>query len=286
MEKQNFTFRKLTFPEFEILVDWAIKEGWNPGLEDASVFWATDPDAFYGYFEKETMIGGGSIVSYSGQMGFMGFFIVRPDYRAKGLGTELWFLRRNTLLSRLQPNAPIAMDGILAMQPFYQKGGFVIDYSDERYVKTGSYYPPNPSVQPSTANDFEAIVALDKECFGVARPHFYKLWLDATQTKSFSYIENGVLLGVAVIRPAQTGFRIGPLYAENETVATALYERCLSEAIDQPVCLDIPMSNKAVVNLVKKYQATFVFECARMYYGTPPKTNINKVFGLTTFEIG
>lgn len=286
MKKSTYTFRKLIFAEFEILVDWAVKEGWNPGLEDAAVFWATDPDGFYGYFEGDTMIGGGSIVSYSGQMGFMGFFIVRPDYRAKGLGTELWFLRRNTLLGRLRPNAPIAMDGILVMQPFYQKGGFVIDYSDERYVKTGSSYPPNPLVRPTTADDFEAIVAMDQECFGVARPHFYKLWLEASQAKSFAYSENGVLQGVAVIRPAQTGYRIGPLYAENETVAVALYERCLSEAVGEPVCLDIPMCNEAAVKLVKAYDATFVFECARMYYGTPPKTNMGKLFGLTTFEIG
>lgn len=286
MEKSPYTFRKLIFAEFEILVDWAIKEGWNPGLSDAAVFWATDPDGFYGYFEGNTMIGGGSIVSYGGEMGFMGFFIVRPDYRAKGLGTDLWFLRRNTLLNRLKPNAPIAMDGILAMQPFYQKGGFVIDYSDKRFVKTGSAFPPHPMIHPVTEADFDTIVALDKECFGVARPHFFKLWLGHPDAKSVAYTENGILQGVAVLRPAQTGFRIGPLYAENEAVAEALYQRCLSEAIGQPVCLDIPMCNDAAVSLVQKYDADFVFECARMYYGIPPQTNMNKVFGLNTFEIG
>ena len=286
MEKSTYTFRKLIFSEFEILVDWAVKEGWNPGLHDAAVFWATDPDGFYGYFDQDTMIGGGSIVSYGGEMGFMGFFIVRPDYRAKGLGTELWFLRRNTLLGRLQPNAPIAMDGILAMQPFYQKGGFVVDYRDERYEKIGQSYPANPLVQPTTANDFEGIVALDKACFGVERAHFFKLWLETKGSKSFSYVDKGGLQGIAVMRPAQTGYRIGPLYAENETVAVALYERCLSEAVGEAGYLDIPVSNEAAVNLVKTYNATYVFECARMYYGAPPKTAMDKLFGLTAFEIG
>ena len=38
--------------------------------------------------------------------------------------------------------------------------------------------------------------------------------------------------------------------------------------------------------LTEKYNATYVFECARMYYGTPPETDINNVFGITTFELG
>jgi len=46
------------------------------------------------------------------------------------------------------------------------------------------------------------------------------------------------------------------------------------------------MNHPEAVNLVKKYQAKYVFECARMYYGTPPPAQWEKVFGLTTFEVG
>ena len=48
------------------------------------------------------MIGSGSIVSYDEKFGFMGFFIIKPEYRSKGLGTKLWFWRRDKLLSRLK----------------------------------------------------------------------------------------------------------------------------------------------------------------------------------------
>ncbi len=146
-----------SFEEFKTLVHWAALEGWNPGLQDAAIFWATDPQGFYGYFEGDKLIGGGSIVSYDGQFGFMGFFIVHPDYRAKGLGRTLWQQRRDALLSRLQKDAAIGMDGVVAMQPFYQKGGFTIAYRDERYEKTGSAYPIHPLVQMVTENDFEAM---------------------------------------------------------------------------------------------------------------------------------
>lgn len=286
MNDSELIFRRLTYEEFQTLVHWAALEGWNPGLQDAAVFWATDPEGFYGYFDNETLIGGGSIVSYDGLFGFMGFFIVHPDYRAKGIGRTLWQQRRDTLLARLQPNAAIGMDGVVAMQPFYQKGGFQIAYRDERYEKMGSSYPTNPNVQPVTEKDGEAIIALDLACFGVPRTRFLKLWLEATNAQAFQYTDHNHLAGFAVIRQCQTGYKIGPLFAENETVAAALYERCLSEAIGEPVYLDIPVCNEAAVKLVQQYEATYVFECARMYYGTPPKTAIEQVFGITSFELG
>lgn len=279
-------FRPLTFAEFTTLVAWAAQEGWNPGLNDAELFWATDPEGFYGYFENDTLLGGGSIVSYDGLFGFMGFFIVHPKYRAHGLGRELWLLRRDTLLKRLHPGAAIGMDGVIAMQPFYQKGGFAIAFRDERFEKQGFAYPANPAVSRVTVADYQAIFALDLACFGIAREAFLKRWLEASNAKAFAYKEPNGLKGFAVIRQCQTGYKIGPLFAEDAKVSAALYERCLSEVPDKPVYIDIPVCNEAAVAMVKKYEANYVFECARMYRGIPPKTAIQKVFGITSFELG
>ena len=54
----------------------------------------------------------------------------------------------------------------------------------------------------------------------------------------------------------------------------------------EPVYIDIPMINYGAIHIVKKYDAKYVFECARMYKGNPPKVNINRVYGITTFELG
>ena len=108
------------------MLEWATAEGWNPGLADAELFWETDPDGFVAVEEGGALVGGGSIVSYDGRFGFMGFFIVAPGHRGRGLGRRLWLHRRDALISRMRPGAAIGMDGVFAMQPFYARGGFAL----------------------------------------------------------------------------------------------------------------------------------------------------------------
>jgi len=279
-------FEKLNLTGVKTLVDWAEKEGWNPGPHDAEVFWATDPDGYYGYYHDGDLIAGGAIVSYNGQFGFMGLFIVKPEYRSHGIGRQLWYQRRDTLLSRLEKGASIGMDGVVAMQPFYQEGGFEIAFRDARYKVTGQPYEINPHITPIVDEDFDRILAYDKQCFGFSRPQFIKPWLAQSGAKTFKYSVDGMLKGFTVLRNAQTGYKICPLFADDGDIAEALYKACLNTAIGEPVYIDLPMINHAAVDLVKKYHATNVFECARMYHGNAPVVETDKVFGITTFELG
>ena len=283
---EELQFQKLDLDGVKTLVGWAEEEGWNPGPQDANIYFATDPDGFYGYFHEGKLIAGGSIVSYNGEFGFMGFFIVKPELRSLGIGQKLWYQRRNTLLSRLNKNAPIGMDGVIAMQPFYQKGGFEIAFRDERYEKTGMALDTDPNISPIEPGDMDKILAYDKQCFGFLRPQFMKPWLKLPGNKTFKYAGNGQLQGFAIVRKANKGYKICPLFADNATIAEELYKACLNAVVGEPLYLDIPVVNQGAVNLIEKYGATYVFECARMYYGKPPKMDINKVFGITTFELG
>ncbi|TIN16885.1 MAG: GNAT family N-acetyltransferase, partial [Mesorhizobium sp.] len=42
------TIRTLTASEVETLVEWAAREGWNPGIDDAAALRAADPEGFIG----------------------------------------------------------------------------------------------------------------------------------------------------------------------------------------------------------------------------------------------
>ncbi len=286
LDKDVLKFQKLDLQGVKTLVSWAKDEGWNPGPYDADVFFATDPNGFYGYFHEGSLIGGGSIVSYNKEFGFMGFFILKPEYRLHGIGRKLWYERRDTLLSRLNKDAPIGMDGVIAMQPFYKKGGFEISFRDERYEKFGMKFEIDKNISPILDADVTSTLAYDKQCFGFSRPQFMKPWLRLPGNKTFKYTEGDKLKGFAIVRKSDKGYKVCPLFADNEMIAEELYKACLNSVSGEALYIDIPVINEGAVNIVKKYNSTYVFECARMYYGTPPDVDVNKVFGITTFELG
>ncbi len=282
----NLEFRKLNRQHFETLVDWARKEGWDPGIHDAEIFFDVFPDGFYGFFRDNEMIGGGSLVSYNDEFGFMGFFIVKPDYRSNGIGRDLWFRRRDTLLGRLQAGAAIGMDGVVAMQPFYQQGGFTIAYRDERRVRIGVKFPTCKAISTVTPADLTAILAYDHECFGFDRLKFLNRWLYDSEARSFVHREQNGIAGYTVLRRTGNGYKIGPLFADTPAIARELYRACLSAVPGKKVFLDIPMKNSDAVALAEEFGTEYVFECARMYYGSEPAHRLDKVFGITTFELG
>ncbi len=286
IELHNLELQKLDKQGVEILIDWARQEGWNPGKYDYEVFWKTDPNGFYGFYFNGNLIAGGALVSYSGEYGFMGLFIVRSDYRGSGIGNKLWYLRRNLLISRLSEGAPIGMDGVVDMQPFYVKGGFNTAFKDERYECIGQDVEVSKCISSIQNKDFKDVYNYDKICFGFNRITFLQNWLNLPNSKAFKYTKEGEILGYTVIRKVDSGFKIGPLFAENNKIAEELYKVCLKSAIGQKIYLDIPMVNQGAIDLIKKYDSKYVFECARMYFGNAPKIDMSKVYGITTFELG
>ena len=286
IQVEKLAFEKLDYNGVVNLVEMALKEGWNPGPYDANVFYNTDPDGFYGYFYQGELIAGGSVISYGGAFGFMGFFIVKPEYRAMGIGRRLWYQRREFLLNRLNNGAAIGMDGVVAMQPFYKKGGFRPAFRDERYVVTGKKYQVDKHIFPVTRDDYREVFKYDNECFGFPREKFLTMWLELPGSFGFKYIAGNHIKGIAVVRKATHGYKTGPLFADNFDVAETLYRACMNAVPGNKLFLDIPVANNDAGQLVKKYNAEYVFECARMYYGKAPELPLEKIYGITTFELG
>ena len=286
MNFDEIIIQQLTKNDLSTLMSWASNEGWNPGKNDLEIFWNTDPEGFYGCFYKGQLIAGGAIISYNNDFGFMGLFIVDNKFRKNGIGKKLWFARRDLLISRLNENATIGMDGVLTMQPFYKKGGFHIAFRDERYELIGKNSLFSNDITPIVTNDFDDINEYDSHCFGYDRSKFLNGWLYMPEGKALKYKKNDKVLGYAVIRRAEKGYKIGPLFANNDEVAEELLKSCLNEVKGYPVYLDIPTINEGATSLVNSYEGKYVFECARMYYGKAPSSSIDKVYGITSFELG
>lgn len=233
----ELVIRKMTRSEVDELVAWAAREGWNPGLHDAEVFWATDQDAFIAADLDGEMIGGGAITSYNGDFGFMGFFIVRPEYRGRGFGQTLWHARRQRLLDRLRPGASIGMDGVFEMQDYYAKGGFSFSHRNMRFRvevpdRTTTLRDVDKNIIPLAAIPFEQVLDYDRTCFPALRPTFLREWIAQPNALAVGYQRDGKLSGYGVVRRCREGCKVGPLFANDIQIAETLYSHLAGFAAD------------------------------------------------------
>jgi len=286
MSKSELLIRHMRRDELDVLVNWAAGEGWNPGLCDADIFWATDPEGFIAAERHGELVGGGSIVSYGGQFGFMGFFIIHPEYRGQGLGNQLWHERLRRLIARLQPPAIIGMDGVFDMQGYYAKGGFKFAGRDLRFEGKARFGGEADGVVRLAEIPFETLDTYDRAHFPAPRSGFLQRWIESPGSHARGAIRNGQLAGYGVVRPCRTGFKMGPLFADDASIAQDLFHTLCSQIPGEQVFLDVPECNQAAMDLALGMDMKEVFGCAKMYYGPTPLLPGNEIFGITTFELG
>jgi GNAT superfamily N-acetyltransferase len=278
--------RRMTRDELDTLVEWAAREGWNPGLNDAEIFWATDPDGFVAAEIDDELMGGGSIVAYEKKYGFIGLFIVRPEYRGRGLGNQLWHELNRRLLARLDADAAIGLDGVFSMQVYYARRGFRFVCRDLRFEGWGMNLPQPNGVIAASAVPFDRIDAYDRRHFPAPRSRFLRDWIHGPGGHALAAIDGDEIRGYAVMRPCRTGYKIGPLFAANADVADSLFVAVASRVPGQPIFLDVPENNRDALALVERYRMSEVFGCARMVLGPIPQLPDAEIFGVTTFELG
>lgn len=285
-------YRPLQRSELTAVLNWAAREGWEPGLRDADAFWAADPAGFLGVESEDGLIASGAIVAYPGSAGrpgcgFMGLFIVDPQHRGRGVGRDFWYYRRDLLRSRLGPDAPIQMDGVLAMEPFYARGGFRRLHYDIRMSGTVQ----SPDVCASDVSDahdvrFEDLQAYDQRCSGLSRPRFLEAWLSDPASLSLVALDDLEVIGFGSIRKTAGTAKVGPLFANSAQVAQDLLAALAEGFGGQSLSLDVPEVNDAAMRLARNAGLAEKFRCARMVYGPDPVLDWRYTFGVTTFEIG
>jgi GNAT superfamily N-acetyltransferase len=282
MATPHYKIRTMSRDEIDIAVDWAASEGWNPGLHDADCFYAADPEGFLVGELDNDPVAVISAVKYGETFGFIGFYIVKPAYRGLGYGIQIW----NAALERLS-GRNVGLDGVVAQQGNYKKSGFELAYRNIRYEGVSGGQADNPEIIALSQLPFDAVEAYDRPFFPEERRRFVKAWLNQPESLALGIMQKGRLSGYGVIRACRSGYKIGPLFADSPELAEALFI-ALKAGVKpgSPVYLDVPEMNREAVALAENHKMQLVFETARMYTGVFPDLPLNRLFGVTSFELG
>ncbi len=284
MSESILDIRTLRRADLDLAIEWAAREGWNPGIRDAACFHAADPEGFLVASLGDEPVAVISAVRYGEAFGFVGFYIVAPGFRGQGHGLRIWQAAMERLAGR-----NVGLDGVVAQQENYRNSGFRLAHRNIRYA--GRHVPggsgDDSGVAPLRELPFEALAAYDRRHFPAPRDDFLRAWIAQPGGVARGLWDGGRLRGYGVIRRCRQGHKIGPLFADDPQVAEHLFQaltRSLGEG--ELFYLDIPETNPDAVDLVCRHDMDVVFETARMYTGDFPRLPIHAIFGVTSFELG
>lgn len=283
MPDNNYTIRTMNRQEIGSAIDWAANEGWNPGPYDADCFHAADPTGFLTGLLDGEPIAAISAVKYGASFGFIGCYIVKPEFRGRGYGIKIWDAGLQSLAGR-----NIGLDGVVAQQDNYKKSGFKLAYRNVRYQGiAGSHVIVHPGIVDLASLPFESVDQYDSRFFPETRTAFIRCWINQPQCHALGVLRNGRLQGYGVIRVCRVGYKIGPLFADDAVTAETLFLALRSKVNpDASVYLDVPEVNREAVAMAERFNMTLSFETARMYSAKTPAIPLHRVFGVTSFELG
>jgi len=273
-----------------VVTAWAGDEGWNPGLSDSAGFFAQDPEGFFIGRVGGEPVSAISVVNYGDAYAFLGFYLVRPDLRSRGYGLTTW----KTALAHAGSRT-VGLDGVVAQQDNYRRSGFEPAYRTVRFTGTAPAADTPADVRPVRQEDLAAITAYDAGCYPADRLRFLEYWLTGPGHRAFVREADGgtgdggrnrAITGYGVVRPGRDAPRIGPLFADTADDARALFAALTADAAGTEVAIDVPEPNTAAVALVEEAGFAPSFETARMYTGPVRMFAQERVFGVTTLELG
>jgi ribosomal protein S18 acetylase RimI-like enzyme len=280
----GYLIRTMQPEEMALAIEWAAAEGWNPGLYDGPVFYATDPSGFLiGLLDGEP-IACISTVAYDSTFGFLGFYIVKPAFRGRNFGLQIWSRGMEYLGDR-----NVGLDGVVAQIDNYRKSGFALAYRNIRYEgrTRRAADRDGQEITELDSTHLDYVVNIDREVFPAPRDAFLRRWLTLPESHAVALRNEGIPAGFGVIRRCRTGYKIGPLVATTEPAAERLLQALIGR-IDPgaSVFLDVPEANRPALRLAERNGMTPVSETARMYKKGEPRVRLDKIYGVTTLELG
>ena len=264
-------------------VAWAGSEGWQPGIGDHRSFFAADPEGFFRSVVGGRTVATISVVRGSPEVAFVGLYIVTPDLRGQGFGKRLW----DEVLGRFD-GYTLGLDAVPEQVETYASDGFEPFYNNFRFSAEAGELPdpePGASIAAVSSVPFEDLIAFDADHYFGPRPAFLGRWLEGEGRRGLVATEGRSITGFLASRPTETGSRIGPFFATDKETAGNLLLALASE-LRGPVSVDVPEPNRVAGELFTGLGMEKSFPTTRMYRGPAPELPLDRIFGITTLELG
>ncbi|BEV35647.1 GNAT family N-acetyltransferase [Synechococcus sp. M16CYN] len=292
----NLEIRLAQPSDIPTIIDWAKNEDFAPGSGDVQIYRNTDKQGIWVAWVDSLAVGCIAGIKYNHIYGFIGLYIVKPEYRRNGYGHKLW----EKALAHLNNVQCIGLEAAPHLVDSYSEWGFKASSQTIRWqlfkideINHTEQLLNNHNFHVVTGNQIplEVINKYDAMRESTARPHFLSQWLKHQSGRVMTLIDNNNLChGFARIRPCfltvGEGWRIGPILADSQQLAKILITNLLSQH-QGIVLIDSPQNNTKAQALLFSLGFRQVSFTIRMYKGLCHHVVSTKdVYGLACLELG
>lgn len=279
---EELEIRQATSEDMRMFTNLIIDTGRNPGLKDGETYFSIDKEGFFVGCIKGKPVAFISAVSHSKGSGFIGHYFVEPNYRNRGYGRKMF----DFALARLQ-GYNVSVDAPLEMVDSLLRMGFIKAYDNHRYMGiTQSIEADFSDIVPVSTIDPALLSAYDQQCFPVLREKYLRRWLRQEGARALAKFVDGEILGFGLIRPCYEGYKIAPLFANTSDVAKELYFSLTEGVPGESVYIDVPEFNDRATAFVSELNMDSVLETVHMYNRFNYEVDFEKVYGVTSWELG
>jgi GNAT superfamily N-acetyltransferase len=238
--------------------------GWNQTSTDWERFLRASPEGCFVAEVDGKVVGTATTMVYEGHLAWIGMVLVDPDYRGRGIGTELLEKTIDHLDAHRIPT--MKLDATPQGKPIYARLGFAAEYEIERWeLRRAAEAATAPAA--SAPAGLEEILRVDREVFGADRGDLLRS-LDR-EAPEFTLMTSspGHLTGYALGRRGSRADHLGPWMARDEASARDLLDRFLRCSGRESVFVDCLKENPCTRQLVRSRGFEFSRPLTRMYRG-------------------
>lgn len=233
--------------------------GWNQQPSDWRRVISDSPDGCFKVVDAGRVIGTVTTTRYGRQVAWIGMMLVHPDYRRRGLATQLMMAAIEYL--RGCGVATIRLDATPLGRPLYEKIGFRADGTWSRWKAESVAEVPSGDRFPKLQPWRPELLQIDRQAFGVDRGAMLQ-----------RLAEDGLAIdgitGYAMLRPGRIASQMGPVVATGPQVAGRLVREIL-QGQPGPFIWDVNGANPAAIELAQSLGFSPFRELERMTLGEP-----------------
>lgn len=289
-EDINYEIRPMRRSDIQGLYELLDENGWNMEKSYLECVFNTDPSGLV-IVEKDDgkIIGHNGILAHSETIASSGMNIVKEDYRKHGIGKQLFRKVMDVMKDR-----NVGGTSLSNRITFYEQFGwtiksYTIHYNQGRVNPNFIKDVPDANVEVVSVKDanFDDVISYDSELHTVPRPVYISNWALHTSATTYVALQSGRVCGYGVLRPADVGHKMYPLYANDSKIARSLFSKLASHIPKgEDLIFSQPVENEMANSFVEANNLNTYLSMTRLYNKWNIYPDLKRVYSVSTTEYG